>query len=156
MNIFGVLFMTVAAVFFLSGGTGLAGDLSQDSKTIEEQAMADSGVKEVQWLWGEVVSVDAPKKQISVKYLDYETDNEKEISLFVNEKTAYENIKDISELKTQDIVSVDYISDTGGKNSAVNISVEKLEDVQNAPAEDPQEPPSAGETQAETPAQSGD
>ena len=113
MKICKVLFTAVAAAFFFAGGACLAEELSRDSKAVESQVIADSGIKEVQWLWGEVVLVDVAKKQVIVRYLDYETDNEKEISLSVDGKTAYENIKDISELKAQDIVSVDYVS--GGR-----------------------------------------
>jgi hypothetical protein len=148
MKICRVLFTAVVAALFFSGGTCLAEELSRDNKALENQAIADSGIKEVQWLWGEVVLVDAAKKQVIVRYLDYETDNEKEISLSVDGKTAYENIKDISELKAQDIVSVDYVSDAGGNNAAVNISVEKLEDAQNSPEEELKEPPSASGAQS--------
>lgn len=148
MNIFKVLF-TAAAVSFLAGGVCLAEDLGRGSKAVEEQAVADSGVREVQWLWGEVLSVDTSRKQINVKYLDYETDNEKEIVLSVNSKTSYENISDITELKPQDIVSVDYLSEPGGGNTAVNISVEKLEENRDIPeeagAQDPQPTGEAGE-----------
>jgi len=155
MRIDRVLITTVAVVFFFVCGICLAEDQSQDSKTIENQAIADSGLKEVQWLWGEVVSVDASRKQITVKYLDYETDNEKEITLSVNDKTSYENIKEISELKAQDIVSVDYISEADGNNTVVNISVEKLEDGQGIPESESPEPakspePPAAQVPAET------
>lgn len=140
MRIDRVLITAVTAVFFFLCGVCQAEEQSQDMKTIENQAIADSGLKEVQWLWGEVVSSDAFKKQITVKYLDYETDSEKEILLSANDKTSYENIKEISELKAQDIVSVDYVSEADGNNTVVNISVEKLEDDQNIPENESPEP----------------
>jgi uncharacterized membrane protein len=89
---------------------------------------------EVQWVWGEVVSVDPQNKIFSVKYLDYESDQEKEFAMNVNEETAYENIKSADEIKPKDAVSIDYIVTSEGKNMAKNISLEKPE-VTAAPVE---------------------
>lgn len=83
---------------------------------------------ETQWLWGEVVYMDTQNKNISVKYLDFETNQEKEISLDVDEKTTYENIKSLDEIKPKDNVSIDYILGSGGKNIAKNIVIEKSEE----------------------------
>jgi hypothetical protein len=82
---------------------------------------------DMQWLWGEVSNVDLQNKTILVKYLDYETDQEKEISITIDDKTNYENIKSIDELKAKDTVSIDYIVSLDGKNIARNISAEKPE-----------------------------
>ncbi len=84
---------------------------------------------EMQWLWGEVVSVDPSKNVLVVKYLDYEADAEKEMSLSVDEKTTFENSKSLDEIKPQDTVSIDYMSAGEGKVLAKNISVEKPEPV---------------------------
>ena len=94
-----------------------------------QQAAGNLGSEqpEVQWIWGEVVSVDMVKNQIQVKYLDYEADMEKEMTISVDEKTTYENIKSLSELKAQDTVSIDYALTLDGKYLAKNISVEKPE-----------------------------
>ena len=82
---------------------------------------------ETQWLWGEVVLVSPEKNELTVRYLDYESDLEKDIILAVDDKTTFENIKSISEIKLQDTVSVDYVMGTEGKTLARNISVEKPE-----------------------------
>ena len=82
---------------------------------------------ETQWIWGEVVSVDTASKKILVKYLDYETDTEKEINIDVDDKTTYENVKSVDEIKPQDTLSIDYIINPDGRNIAKNISVEKPE-----------------------------
>ena len=47
---------------------------------------------ETQWIWGEVVSADSASKSVAIKYLDYETDQEKDMVIGVDEKTTYENI----------------------------------------------------------------
>ena len=80
-----------------------------------------------QWVWGEVVSLDTENKTILVKYLDYETDQEKEISKGVSDKTTYENIKSLDEIKPQDSVSIDYSVSPENMNIATNISLEKAE-----------------------------
>lgn len=89
---------------------------------------------QTQWVWGEVVTVDAATKTMVVKYLDYETDQEKEIALEAAQDATYENISSFEEIKPKDAVSVDYIVSPEGKNIAKNISVEKQE-LQSAPEE---------------------
>lgn len=83
---------------------------------------------EALWLWGEVVSIDTQNNNLLVKYLDFETDQGKEISINVDEKTTYENIKSLDELKPKDNVSIDYIQSPDAKNLAKNIVVEKSEE----------------------------
>jgi len=80
---------------------------------------------DMQWAWGEVTNLDNQAKTVTLKYLDYETDQEKELVLIIDEKTAFENIKDFSELKLKDTLSVDYIIEADNKNIAKNISFEK-------------------------------
>jgi len=83
---------------------------------------------ETQWVWGEVVTVDLQNKTVFVKYLDYESDQEKEISIVADDATVFENVASVDELKPKDTVSIDYLS-MEGKNLAKNISVEKPEAV---------------------------
>jgi len=83
--------------------------------------------EEFQWIWGEVTSIDTAKKSITVKYLDYETDIEKEMSFVIDEKTNFEGVNSLGEIKVKDTVSIDYIMEQD-KNIARNISVEKPED----------------------------
>lgn len=108
--------------------------VAQEDKTSE--AAAVSSVPEVQWLWGEVVSVDVPNKLFVVKYLDYDTDTEKEMSINVDEQTVFENIKSLEEIKAQDTVSIDYLVSSDGKNIAKNISLEKIENEGTLPPEE--------------------
>ncbi|MCM8792542.1 MAG: hypothetical protein NC826_05335 [Candidatus Omnitrophica bacterium] len=80
------------------------------------------------WVWGEVMNVDIQNKVINIKYLDYETDTEKELYLVVDNKTTYEGVNSLLEIRPSDIISVDYVA-VGDKNIARNISVEKYENV---------------------------
>ena len=95
---------------------------------------------ETQWLWGEVVSVDAQMGEIKASYLDYETDNEKEILINVNDKTNFENVKSINDIKGSDTISVDYTLSPEGKNIAKNISVEKAEETAKPVSESSSQP----------------
>jgi hypothetical protein len=82
--------------------------------------------EKTEWVWGEVLSVDKDKNEIKVKYLDYETDEEKEITITCDAETKFENVSSISEIKVGDSVSIDYTVKEE-KNIAKNISVERAE-----------------------------
>lgn len=125
------------SVFFLTlllnGGLILA----QEGATSEQISVPPED--EMQWVWAEIISVDTQNKKILLKYLDYDTDTEEEISIGVDDKTTYENVKSIDELKPQDTISVDYIVTAEGKNIARNISVEKPEELPTIEEETPQD-----------------
>ena len=91
-----------------------------------------SSVPDVQWLWGEVVSVDAARGELTVKYLDYETEEEKQVVIVADDKTSFENADSLAQVRVADTISVDYVVEKGGKNLAKNISVERPEEI-NAP-----------------------
>ncbi|MBM3246171.1 MAG: hypothetical protein FJZ13_02455 [Candidatus Omnitrophica bacterium] len=97
---------------------------SQDAAVPQELQPEVQG----QWVWGDIVSVDIQKNEILLKYLDYDTEQEKEMAVSVNDKTRYENAKSLLELKPQDTVSIDYTLSPEGKNIAQNINVEKPEE----------------------------
>lgn len=126
---------------------------------------------DTQWVWGEVANLDSAGKIITLKYLDYETDQEKDILLAVDEKTTFENIKSFDEIKAKDTLSIDYMVTPDGKNIAKNIGLESPDssaavpaqvveevkkvdaDVQAAPApEQPEVKPDAPIEQAPAPA----
>ena len=87
----------------------------------------NSDLANTQWVWGEVISVNAQDKTLSLKYLDYETDQEKEMSIITDDSTSYDNVKSLGEIQPKDHLSVDYIS-KDGKNVAKTIGLEKAED----------------------------
>jgi hypothetical protein len=103
----------------------------------------------MQWLWGEAVTVDIEKNEILVRYQDYDTDEEKEMTIAVNDKTGFENVKSLAQVQAQDTLSIDYKITVDGKNTAKNISVEKAQDagiegaVQAAPATGAESVPAA-------------
>jgi hypothetical protein len=92
----------------------------------QEQPVINTTDPEVQWIWGEVVSIDSQKNEMTVKYLDYETETENNIVIAADEKTTYENINSLGQIKLQDNVSIDYVVGPAG-NIAKNISIEKAE-----------------------------
>jgi hypothetical protein len=106
------------------------------------------GVKaepEIQWVLGEVISTNPINNELLVKYVDYDTDTEKEIIIGADDKTTYDNAKSMDEIKVRDSVSVDYAVSADGKNLALNISLERPETMEESstteiiPAEVPNE-----------------
>lgn len=85
-------------------------------------------VAQMQWLWGEVVSLDPGINQMLVRFVDYETSNEQEIIMNVDAQTVYEGVKSIYEIKASDTVTIDYIVTTEGENIARSISVESRQE----------------------------
>lgn len=96
--------------------------------TVTPQENVDS--PNTQWVWGEVVSVDAQNKALKLKYLDYETDQEKEMVLNTDEQTSYDNIKSLEEVQPKDNISVDYVV----KDSKIIVKSIGLEKAENAAA----------------------
>lgn len=110
---------------------------SQEAVTQGETAPVVQSELDMLWLWGEVIAVDPQNNTLLVKYLDYETDQEKELNINIDDKTTYENIKSLDEISPKDTVSIDYILSPDGKNTAKNISIEKPENAQGKQQEQP-------------------
>lgn len=89
---------------------------------------AEAPLAETQWLWGEVKSVDPQSKQLNIEYIDYENDQKKEIVIYADDKTTYENVGSFDYIKLNDGVSIDYTTNAEGKNYAQNIGVEKMDE----------------------------
>lgn len=88
--------------------------------------------EDISWVWGEVKSVDVSSSNFTIKYMDYQTDEEKELVLTVDQETKFENIGDLSGIKAGDTASIDYVV-KDDKNIAKNISIEKIELMPEAP-----------------------
>lgn len=95
---------------------------------VSADPIAPSGQQEgdTLWLWGEVSSVDAQNKTLIVKYIDYDTEQEKEATLVVDDKTIFENVSGLAEIQPKDTVSIDHLL-MGQQDVARNISVEKAD-----------------------------
>ena len=115
----------------------------------EGAALPEDKENETQLIYGDVINLDPENKTVLVKTLDYETDQEKEVSIATDEKTTFENIKSLDEMKPNDTVSVDYIVTAEGKNLAKNLSLEKPE-TQAAP-KTVEQPESQSASTIETP-----
>lgn len=118
----GFVLIISSSLIFLSAGPNFAQELKADTDT------SVSLEPEVQWIWGEALAVNSNDKTIQVKYVDYDSDTEKEIIITTDAQTIYENVKSLEQIKPQDTISVDYVSGKDGSNLAKNISVEKPED----------------------------
>ncbi|MFH1281602.1 MAG: hypothetical protein ABIH91_02665, partial [Candidatus Omnitrophota bacterium] len=100
--------------------SGPEADISNQQAVLEKES-------DMQWAWGEVMNLDNQAGTVTLKYLDYETDQEKELVLVVDEKTTFENINDFGQLKPGDALSIDYTAGADNKNIAKNISFEKTD-----------------------------
>jgi len=125
------MIVAAASLFLFISGLAYAQDKTMTKEAQVSSAPADNS-EDVQWLWGEVVAVNASNKEIRVKYVDYETDTEKEVSMFIDDKTTYENIKSLDEIKPQDGVTIDYLVNAEGKNIAQTVSLEKAEELESS------------------------
>jgi hypothetical protein len=119
------------------------------------QAPAVQAEPEMQWLWGEAVSVDIQKNEVVVRYQDYDTEQEKEMTVSADTKTTFENVRSLAEVQPKDTLSIDYKVLPDGKNIARNISVEKAEsmDAVSSAAVAAEAAPAATQGPATTPAQ---
>ena len=95
-----------------------------DENIISEIELVDENIS---WVWGEVKNVDYTSSKFNILYMDYQTDDEKELVVTINQDTKFEGINDFDSLKAGDTVGIDYFFDANN-NIAKNISVEKLEE----------------------------
>ncbi|MGE5197866.1 MAG: hypothetical protein ACM3IL_05105 [Deltaproteobacteria bacterium] len=128
MKLRGLIFGAALTMIFI----GATSCFSQEESI---KTAPPENIPELQWVWAEVVSVDPANNQLNIRYLDYETDTEKEMTVSIDDKTTYENVKSLSEIKPQDTVSIDYIVTSDGKNVARNINAEKSEGIESVPDE---------------------
>lgn len=124
------------AVLILVLGIGMASAQAAGEQEGVQPAMKNESNPD--WLWGETVSVDAVNKTVTVKYLDYETDQEKQVVVTTNDQTTFENAASLAEIKAGDTLSIDYVADQG-KNLAKNISVEASDVSEPTPESVPSE-----------------
>lgn len=126
--LFGIVFLSLAAITFSQQETVPGGQANPETLPPEE----DEGIS---WVWGEVKSVDAGTSTFTVTYMDYQTDEEKELVLNVDPATKFEGVKDVSAIKVGDTASIDYLV-KDGVNIAKNISIEEMEAMPEAPVEE--------------------
>jgi hypothetical protein len=120
------LLMTVSSQIFAQDAAQPPVSASTSvSASVPEVAKVASA--DIQWIWGEVVSVNAAAKTLSIKYLDYDTDEEKTMELAVTDTTKFQGDKGIEGIKPQDTVSVEYTIQ-GGKNYAKDLTIEQVAD----------------------------
>ncbi|MFA6079590.1 MAG: hypothetical protein WC779_07605 [Candidatus Omnitrophota bacterium] len=86
-------------------------------------------------IYGEVQGVDVSANSMNVQYYDYDTDEEKTITLFCGNNTKFENAVLLNDVKKGDWVDAAY-EPQDGKNIAKLVSVEKEEEIPDeSPAE---------------------
>ncbi|MGE5309156.1 MAG: hypothetical protein ACM3OC_08735 [Deltaproteobacteria bacterium] len=118
-----------SVVWMISGGVRCVNAQEPPRPAQEAPKPADSNnnAADIQWVWGEVVSVDPAEKSLIIKYLDYDTDEEKTMKIMAADTTSYEEASGLAAIRAADTVSVEY-NVLDGKNQAKVITVEKVED----------------------------
>jgi len=130
-----IILMAVTAFIVFAEEPAAAPTDSASATTPVGQPAAPKSENETQWAWGEVINLDAPAKTLTLKHLDYETDQERDLVLTVDEKTVFENIKSLDEIKIKDTLIVDYLAGVNGRNIAKNINFEKPDSLPAASAQ---------------------
>ena len=109
---------------------GLMGLLSLTTAKIfsQQEALAEEGLVYIieQWVLGDVIAIDLEKNQLKLGYVDYNTDEAKEIAIGVDVNTNYENVNSLADIKINDVVAVDYETTPEGEAMASNINVERF------------------------------
>jgi hypothetical protein len=128
------LLALIIPVFFVFMSLGLILAQEQAAQPREDIEVGPDIQNEpdIFWAWGEIVTLDPLTKSFTIRYLNYETDQEKEIVIATDDNTTYENIKSIDELKPKDTVSVDYVVSSEGRNIATNVGLELPEALDTA------------------------
>jgi phage-related protein len=125
---FCVLFLCCFVVFFT---TSLS--FSQDELDYQAQAPYSEGIdayeptealEGLDYAYGEVVSIDAASKMITVNEYDYEADKETTMSYAVADDVELENVSAISEIKPGDYVEIDYLLGNDGVRTAIYLFVD--------------------------------
>jgi N-acetylmuramoyl-L-alanine amidase CwlA len=119
--------LAVLAACLTMGSFGLAYAQGQQDMAAPQSEQTAQEESQTQWQYIEVTGIDLAKNALSGKYIDYDTDAEKEMTILVDKDTVFENAKSLAEIKVQDTAGVDYLVTADGKNLAKNISVEKSE-----------------------------
>ena len=104
--------------------TAPAGIVANAENVESVVSAAPAEAKTTEWVWGEVVSVDAENKQIVLKHLDYDTYEEVQTTLKVGDKTLFENVAALGEIKAGNHLTADF-KIAAGSNIADLIVVEK-------------------------------
>lgn len=112
------------------------------TKDVTQEAQPTS-INSTEWVWGEVVSVDTINKQLVLKHLDYDTYEEVQTTLKMDNKTLLENVSELGDIQSGDHVTVDYVIQNGD-NVAGLVVVEK-KDTQKEVVEAPKDEPVAAE-----------
>lgn len=120
--------VAVLTGFFFFSFLPLAFSQQEAPQAVEPPAPEE----EVSWLWGEVKAVDPAASSLTVMYMDYQTDEEKEMVLTIDARTQFEASNGLSGIKVGDTASIDYAVE-GGRNVARNISIETIEAMPEAP-----------------------
>ncbi len=136
----GIVFLSLAALAYCQKEAPAVVETNTVAQPASVQPAAPSQDGEaISWVWGEVKSADSTTAELTVTYMDYQTDEEKELVLGVSPETKFEGVSGLGEIKAGDTASIDYLT-KDGKNIAKNISIEKIGEMPEAPVKETEAP----------------
>lgn len=128
-----IFLIIILSVLFIGANTAF----SQDSVPAEQSG--EVVTQNSQWAMGEIINVDSAANKFDLKEYDFDSETEKTITVTVTGQTNYVNALALTDLKSGDVVSVDYRVGPQGDNIADNVSLEKEQDSEVAlPSAQPQ------------------
>ena len=84
------------------------------------------------WVLGDVVALDLESNQLVLVDIDYDSGEEKEITISVNARTNYKNVTLLQDIKLGDVLAIDYEvnpEDEGeGECKATALTITKIGD----------------------------
>jgi len=115
----------------MSLGAPASETLPANAEVSPEQAQASD------WLWGEVISVDAAANALSVKHLDYETADWVAKTVNVDDKTVFQGVSALADIKAGANVTVEYTQKDGRSVAdVIEVSPKEAESPSSAPQEE--------------------
>ena len=84
-------------------------------------------------IYGEIKSVNIATNSITVKYYDYDSDNEKSVEITADNTTKIEGVSTMNDIKQESWSDINYTV-VNGKNIAKSIVVEKEDVATETPA----------------------
>ena len=113
---------------------------NQDTSQVAGEAAAPAQTESVKAanpeeisIYGEIKSVNAATNSMTVKYYDYESDNEKSIEIIADNNTKMEGAPAISDIKQGNWADINYTV-VNGKNVAKSVVIEKDDTATETPA----------------------
>ncbi|MDD5427680.1 MAG: hypothetical protein PHI58_00385 [Candidatus Omnitrophica bacterium] len=115
------------AIIFLGLFAGIGQCQDNQAPAVQEQPQEAVVQPQEVSIYGEIKAVDAAANSMTIQYYDYDSDEEKSITIMMDNTTKMENAATLADIRQGNWADVIYTA-AGGKNIAKSIIVEKEEE----------------------------